>query len=72
MLQLIDSTTRTEVVIVQPHLSKAINDHLRGKNAASAPVEDLLRLRLLDELLNAARSTVTEVANELVVIGSLK
>lgn len=71
-LRLIDSTARTEVVIVQPHLSKAINDRLRGQDAPSAPVEDLLRLRLLDELLNAARSTVTEVANELVVIGSLK
>jgi hypothetical protein len=70
-LQLLDSKTRTEIVIVQPHLSETTNDRLRGKTSSAPQSDDLLRLQLLDELLNAARSTVTEVANDLFVIGSL-
>ncbi|MFS8097490.1 hypothetical protein LFM09_10165 [Lentzea alba] len=64
-----DSSRRTEVVIVQPHMSRAIHGRLRGR--ASPTTEDSLRLMLLDELLNAARSTITGAATDLVVVGSL-
>jgi hypothetical protein len=70
-LELLDSATRIEIVIVQPHLSEAINTRLRLKKPPIPASDDLLRLRLLDELLNSARSTVTRAANELILIGSL-
>lgn len=70
-LELRDATNTTEVIIVQPHVSKAIHSKLRGRASAAATTEDLLRLRLLEELLNSARSTITEVGADLTVIGSL-
>ncbi|MFD9733476.1 hypothetical protein [Umezawaea sp. NPDC059074] len=69
-LEILDATSPIRIVIVQPHVSKQIHDRARGKNGG-ATTEDRLRLRLLDELLNSARSTVTEVATDLTVIGSL-
>lgn len=70
VLQIRDATHRTEVVIVQPHVSKTTYARLRGKSTATVS-EDLLRLRLLEDLLNSARSTVTEVATDFIVVGSL-
>lgn len=69
-LELRDATNTTEVVIVQPHVSKATHARLRGKGGNPSS-EDFLRLRLLEELLNSARSTITEVGADLTVIGSL-
>lgn len=69
-MELRDATNTTEVVIVQPHVSKAIHARLRGKGGNPSS-EDFLRLRLLEELLNSARSTITEVGADLKVIGSL-
>jgi len=69
-LEILDSTSPIRIVIVQPHVSKQIHDRARGRTGG-ATTEDRLRLRLLDELLNSARSTVTEVATDLTVVGSL-
>lgn len=70
-LELRDATHSTEVVIIQPHVSQEIHARLRGKSTSTTATDDLLRLRLLEDLLNSARSAVTEVATDLIVIGSL-
>lgn len=63
-------TAALEIVIVQPHLTKRRYDLLHG-NAASAPLEDLARLRRLETLLNAARGAITVVGADLRVIGGM-
>ncbi|MER6667408.1 hypothetical protein ABT256_22875 [Amycolatopsis japonica] len=70
-LELRDATNTTEVVIVQPHVSKATHTSLQAKSVGATVTENLLRLRLLEELLNSARSTITEVGADLTVMGSL-
>ncbi|MEV6611843.1 hypothetical protein [Kutzneria sp. NPDC051319] len=69
-LELRDATDTPEVVVVQPHVSKAIRARLRAKGGDST-TEDFLRLRLLEELLNSARSTITEIGADLTVIDGL-
>ncbi|GAA3989512.1 hypothetical protein GCM10022247_05160 [Allokutzneria multivorans] len=69
-LQLGDARNRTDIVIVQPHMSQRTHQRLRG-GGSIAVSDDLLRLRLLEDLLNSARSAVTEVASDLTVVGGL-
>lgn len=69
-LYLRDATCKKQVVIVQPHVSKTTYYGLR--RASGDPTEDLLRLRLLEDLLNSAWSTVAGAGADLVVIGSRK
>lgn len=66
-LELRDATCKKQVVIVQPHVSETTYFGLR--RAPSDPSEDLLRLRLLEDLLNSAWSTVAGAGADLVVIG---
>lgn len=64
-----DATNAMKVVIVQPHLTQDMYDKVRYEKYGDRPSEDLLRLHLLDSLLNSARSSVTGVGADLFVIG---
>lgn len=66
-LELRDATCKKQVVIVQPHVSETT--YFRLRRAPGDPGEDLLRLRLLEDLLNSAWSTVAGAGADLVVIG---
>lgn len=67
-LYLRDATCGKQVVIVQPHVNEVT--YYRLRQGAGTPSEDLLRLRLLEDLLNSARSTITATGADLVVLGS--
>lgn len=67
-----DATSTMRVVIVQPHLTQEMYDAVRQEEYGDQPSEDLLRLHLLDNLLNSARSSVTGAGADLYVIGSLR
>ena len=63
-----DATSKRQVVIVQPHVSEVTYKRLQG--SSGSPSEDLLRLRLLEDLLNSAWSSIAGSGADLVVIGS--
>ncbi|MCE7010032.1 hypothetical protein LWC34_45580 [Kibdelosporangium philippinense] len=66
-----DATSRTEIIIVQPHVREAHYKHLHENGLDHEQIsEDTLRLHLLEGLLNAARSTTTSVGADLFIIGS--
>jgi hypothetical protein len=57
------------VVIIQPHVSQPTHDRLRTTPSGQPQSGDLLRLNLLDTLLNTARLTIAG-GGDLIVIGS--
>lgn len=63
-------TARTEIVVVQPHMTARAYKRLRALDPASR-TEDLLRLYLLDMMLNVARASVVKYGADLKVIGSI-
>ncbi|MGW4369811.1 hypothetical protein ACWEKT_29600 [Nocardia takedensis] len=65
-----DATDRTEVVVVQPHVSQKSYDRVRRSSGPSPPSNELLRLYLLERLLTSARSNVVAACDEFMVIGS--
>ncbi len=65
-----DATDRTEVVIIQPHVSEAAYWRVRHSSRSSPPSHELLRLYLLERLLTSARSNVVASCDELTVISS--
>ncbi|MEV0541268.1 hypothetical protein [Nocardia salmonicida] len=69
-LALRDATDRTEVVVIQPHVSKTTYLRIRGASNAALPSNELLRLYLLERLLTSARSNIVAVCDEFSVIGS--
>ncbi|WP_306355854.1 MULTISPECIES: hypothetical protein [unclassified Nocardia] len=71
VLQIRDSTDRTEVVVVQPHVNSATYARVRGSSCATTgPTNELLRLYLLERLLTSARSNIVAACDDLTVIGS--
>lgn len=64
------ASDRTKVLIVQPHLLKAVHDHARATADAGTPDRDAKSLMLLDHLLHSTRRTVTARWDDLTVIGS--
>ncbi|MET9227216.1 hypothetical protein [Lentzea sp. NPDC003310] len=60
------------VVIVQPHVSEPTHDRLRTAPSGQPQSGDLLRLNLLDTLLNSARLAIAGAGGDLIVIGSTK
>jgi hypothetical protein len=69
-LNLRDATNDMRVVIVQPHLSELNYRRLRLSTNVGVGGEDMLRLHLLESLLNATRSSIVGVGADLVVVGS--
>lgn len=63
-------TNDMRVVIVQPHVSLPTHDRLRTTPSGKSQSGDLLRLNLLDTLLNTARLAVAGAGGDLIVIGS--
>jgi hypothetical protein len=59
------------VVIVQPHISKALYDRLKGSGGARQLTCDQRRLQLLETLLNASRSATIYVGGDMSTIASL-
>jgi hypothetical protein len=68
-LNMRSATDARRVVIVQPHISELTYQRLR-KASAAANV-DLLRLHLVENMLNSARASAIGIGAELTVIGSL-
>ncbi|MFC3961608.1 hypothetical protein [Nocardia jiangsuensis] len=64
-----DATDRTEVVVIQPHVSEQSYWRVRRSNSSS-PSNELLRLYLLERLLTSARSNVVASCDEFTVVGS--
>jgi hypothetical protein len=60
-----------QVVIVQPHVNKALYDAVRKSQGTGADDLNLYRLQLLDTLLNAARSAAVYAGGDLRVVGAL-
>lgn len=58
------------VVIIQPHVSKVLYDHLKESSATSQPNVNQYRLQLLETLLNAARGAAMCVGGDLIAIGA--
>ena len=56
------------VVILQPHVSKRTYDCLRGPGGRGSP--ELMRLYLLESMLNSARQSATGLNADLEVIAS--
>lgn len=63
-------TDATEIIVVQPHVSETIYNRVRGEDSDGIPSQNLLRLRLLETLLNSARSSIVRAGADLTVIGS--
>ncbi|KOV89875.1 hypothetical protein ADL03_00010 [Nocardia sp. NRRL S-836] len=63
-----DAMDKRQVVIIQPHVSELTYQRLR--KSSGSPSDDLLRLRLLEDLLNSAWSSVAGSGADLIVIGS--
>ncbi|RJO74932.1 hypothetical protein D5S18_16100 [Nocardia panacis] len=74
LLDMLDSRRPTdgfEIVIVQPHLSRARYDAHVGLPCDASAADDTFRLRLLERLLHhARRDAINGVCEELVVIAS--
>jgi hypothetical protein len=68
-LRLRTGTSRTRVVIVQPHLLKAAYDTARAAVEAGNANRDTCSLTLLDNLLHSTRRTVTALWDDLFVVG---
>lgn len=64
------ASDRTKVLIIQPHLLKAVHDQARAAIDSGTPHPDAKRLILLDHLLHSTRRTVTTRWDDLTVIGS--
>jgi hypothetical protein len=64
------ATDKTRIVIVQPHLLRAVRDAARFAAENGAPTRDSMSLVLLDDLLRTARRAATDLWDDLVVIGS--
>jgi hypothetical protein len=60
----------TEIVVIQPHLSKVRYDKLIADDVAGKSSQNLLRLRLLEMLLKAAHSSIVKFGADLKVLGS--
>lgn len=71
MLAASKASGRTEIVIVQPHLSESRFDSVTKDEASGVINLDVLRLQLLEMLLKAARSSAVKYGADLRVIGSL-
>lgn len=69
-LDMLTSPTEVEVVIIQPHLNEPLYDRVRAEDPDAKPSQDLLRLRLLETLLNSARASIVKSGAELIVVGS--
>ncbi|MEV5713509.1 hypothetical protein AB0L41_06415 [Amycolatopsis mediterranei] len=65
-LRLRDATSRTEVLVVQPHVNRKVYEDAR-RTAVGA---DRWRLQLLDTLLNAARAAAVMRGADLRAVGS--
>ncbi|WP_327640738.1 hypothetical protein OHB24_20815 [Kribbella sp. NBC_00482] len=67
-LEMRNATDPWRVVVVQPHIAEPTYQQLRfGSNGAET---NLLRLHLVETLLNSARASVVGIGGELEVIGS--
>lgn len=66
-----NATDEYRVVVVQPHLRESHYRVLRGAANAGTPGADLMRLYLLETLLNSARSTAIGIGSDLDVIASV-
>jgi hypothetical protein len=64
------STDATEIVVVQPHVSEMVYKRVREEESDGTPSQNLLRLRLLETLLNSARASIVKAGADLTVIGS--
>ncbi|QUQ63425.1 hypothetical protein [Kutzneria sp. CA-103260] len=62
------ATDETRVVILQPHVSQRVYDQLRGPAGHGSP--ELMRLHLLESMLNSARQSATGLNADLEVIAS--
>lgn len=69
-LALRDASDRTEVVVIQPHVSAATYARVRSASRSTPVSNELLRLYLLERLLTSARSNVVAACDEFRVIGS--
>jgi hypothetical protein len=70
-LDLRDASSSTQIVIVQPHVSKPILSRLRDEAANGTTSDDLLRLHRLEGMLLSARATAVGMNADLEVIGAL-
>ncbi|MCX2729432.1 hypothetical protein OOZ19_04210 [Saccharopolyspora sp. NFXS83] len=61
--------TRTHVVLVQPHLSATARTRAAAHIAAGRRTRNAYQLRLLDDLLNETRQSITGNCHDLTVIG---
>lgn len=62
------ATDDMRVVILQPHVSQRVYDQLRGPAGRGSP--ELMRLHLLESMLNSARQSATGLNADLEVIAS--
>jgi hypothetical protein len=63
------ASDKTKVIIVQPHLLRAVHDQARAAAEAGQPTRDSRSLFILDSLLHTTRRTVTSRWDDLTVIG---
>lgn len=69
LLQCRPASDRTQIVVIQPHLTRTTLNSLRLRPDTVRPNQDLLRLRLLETMLTSARGTAVGLAGDLFVIG---
>ena len=63
------ASDKTKVIIVQPHLLRAVHDQARAAAEAGQATRDSRSLSILDTLLHTTRRTVTSRWDDLTVIG---
>lgn len=69
---MLTSRDKKQIVIAQPHASKAIRDQIMARDAAQEkePAPQRFRLSTLETLLHATRAAAVAVGADLYVIGS--
>lgn len=70
MLEARGPVDRTGVIIVQPHLQRAVHDRARAATRNGQPNRDSRSLMLLDNLLHGTHRTVIGLWDDFTVIGS--